>query len=192
MLVSTSPPSATGRKAADDLLLAAAAGDADAFAGFYDATVGSVHGVVLRVLRDPAQTEEVVQEVYLEVWRTAGRFDPLRGAASSFVVTMAHRRAVDRVRSARADRERDDRVALQEVSPFDSVTEEVVARAERDEVREALDTLTPLQRQAVELAYFGGRTHREISAELDVPLGTVKARLRDGLLRLKTVMGVRS
>ncbi|NYD23584.1 ECF RNA polymerase sigma factor SigK [Kineococcus aurantiacus] len=175
---------------ADQALAAAARGDQAAFASFYDATAAAVHGTVLRVLRDPAQSEEVVQEVYLEAWRTAARFDPDRGSARGWVVTMAHRRAVDRVRAAQASSLREEKVAYQEVAPYDSVSEEVQVLLETEEVRRALSSLSPLQREAVDLAYYGGRTHREIADELQVPLGTVKTRLRDGLIRLRDVMGV--
>ncbi|WP_106211429.1 ECF RNA polymerase sigma factor SigK [Kineococcus rhizosphaerae] len=175
---------------AEESLVAAARGDQSAFAGFYDATAAAVHGTVLRVLRDPAQSEEVVQEVFLEAWRTAARFDPERGSAKGWVVTMAHRRAVDRVRAAQASSLREEKVGYQEVPPYDTVSEEVQVMLETDEVRRALSALTPLQREAIDLAYFGGRTHRQISDDLQVPLGTVKTRLRDGLIRLRDVMGV--
>lgn len=175
---------------AEDSLVASARGDQRAFAAFYDATAAAVHGTVLRVLRDPAQSEEVVQEVFLEAWRTAARFDPARGSAKGWVVTMAHRRAVDRVRAAQASSLREEKVGYQEVPPYDVVSEEVQEVLETAEVRRALSVLSPLQREAIDLAYFGGRTHREISEELRVPLGTVKARLRDGLIRLRTAMGV--
>jgi len=189
--MTTSRPRASGTEhtSVDAALTAAAAGDQDAFAVFYDATAGAVHGVVLRVLRDPAQSEEVTQEVFLEAWRLAARFDAGRGSAKAWVVTMAHRRAVDRVRSAQASSDRDERAGVREVSPYDSVSEEVEVVMEREQVARALETLTPLQRQAIDLAYYGGRTHKEISEDLQVPLGTVKTRLRDGLIRLRDVMG---
>lgn len=190
--MTTSRPRASGAEqhvAADEALSAAASGDQHAFAVFYDATAGAVHGVVLRVLRDPAQAEEVTQEVFLEAWRLASRFDAGRGSAKAWVVTMAHRRAVDRVRSAQASSDRDERAGVREVAPYDSVSEEVEVVMEREQVARALDTLTPLQRQAIDLAYYGGRTHKEISQDLQVPLGTVKTRLRDGLIRLRDAMG---
>ncbi|NAZ87828.1 sigma-70 family RNA polymerase sigma factor [Kineococcus sp. T90] len=195
VVMTTSRPRAAGaaeRGDADAALAAAARGDQAAFAAFYDATAAAVHGTVLRVLRDPAQSEEVAQEVFLEAWRTAARFDPGRGSARGWVVTMAHRRAVDRVRSSRAGTERDERYGVREVSPYDSVSEEVEVLLEHEEVQRALGVLTPVQRQAVDLAYFGGRTHVQISQELHVPLGTVKTRLRDGLARLRDAMGVRA
>ncbi|WP_432486548.1 ECF RNA polymerase sigma factor SigK [Kineococcus sp. SYSU DK018] len=195
--MTTSGPRAVGAGAAepgdaDTALAAAARGDQAAFAAFYDATAAAVHGTVLRVLRDPAQSEEVVQEVFLEAWRTAARFDPGRGSARGWVVTMAHRRAVDRVRSSRAGSLRDERYGAREVSAYDSVSEEVEVLLEHEEVQRALHVLSPVQRQAVDLAYYGGRTHREIAEDLHLPLGTVKTRLRDALLKLRDAMGVRS
>ncbi len=176
----------------EDDLVAAAGGDQEAFARFYDATAAAVHGTVLRVLRDPAQSEEVVQEVFLEVWRTAARFDAARGSARAWAVTVAHRRAVDRVRSAQAGAARDDRAARREPDPYDSVSEEVEVLLEHDEVRRALAALSPVQREAVDLAYFGGCTQREVAERLDLPLGTVKSRLREALFRLRDALGVRA
>ncbi|WP_459642439.1 ECF RNA polymerase sigma factor SigK [Kineococcus sp. NUM-3379] len=180
-----------GPEAAEELLQRAAQGDDDAFAALYDATSSAVFGTVLRVLRDPAQSEEVSQEVYLEAWRTAARFDPTRGSARTWLVTMAHRRAVDRVRSAQASTDRDEKVGLRDqVRPYDSVSETVEGNLEREDVRRALSSLTTVQRQAVTLAYYGGRTHTEIARELSLPLGTVKTRLRDGMIRLRDALGV--
>jgi RNA polymerase sigma-70 factor, ECF subfamily len=175
----------------DELLGEVARGDQQAFAELYDRLAGVVHGVVRRVLRDPAQSEEVTQEVFVEVWRTATRFDAGRGRARTWVLTMAHRRAVDRVRSEQASRDRRDRVGRREtVRGYDEVVEQVETRFEHAEVRAALGTLTALQREAVELAYFHGHTYREVAELLDAPLGTVKTRMRDGLLRLRDALGV--
>lgn len=178
--------------APDETLLARVAkGDQEAFEVLYDRVAGQVYGLVRRVLRDPAQAEEVSQEVLLEVWRQAPRFDAARGRARAWILTLAHRRAVDRVRSEQAARNRDERVAARDRGPaFDVVTEAVEARAERDMVRDALGQLTDLQREAVELAYYGGYTYREVAELLGAPLGTVKTRLRDGLIRLRDTMGV--
>ena len=190
--VSTSSSRDAAETSAESALVSAAGGDQAAFARFYDATAAAVHGTVLRVLRDPAQSEEVVQEVFLEAWRTAARFDATRGSARAWVVTMAHRRAVDRVRAAQASTDRDEKVGVREPRPYDSVSEEVHVLLEQEEVRLALASLTPLQREAIDLAYYGGRTHRQIADDLAVPLGTVKTRLRDGLIKLRDVMGVTS
>ncbi len=181
------------RETTEQMLGLVARGDQDAFERLYDRIAGSVMGVVRRVLRDPAQSEEVTQEVLTEIWRTAARFDPERGGASTWVLTMAHRRAVDRVRSAQSATDRDLRVALLDHTPeYDQVAEAVEARLEAEQVRKAMESLTELQREAVRLAYYGGYTQREVSELLGVPLGTIKTRLRDGLIRLRDALGVTS
>ena len=168
-----------------------ALGDQAAFAELYDDTAARVHGLVLRVVRDPAQAEEVTQEVFLEIWRTSSRFDADRGSAISWMLTIAHRRAVDRVRSAEAATRRDaahhDR--SQDVE-HDTTVEAVTAALDAKRVRQAMTSLTDAQRDAIELAYFGGYTHTELAAMLDLPLGTAKTRIRDGLIRLRDAMGV--
>ncbi|GAB3591448.1 ECF RNA polymerase sigma factor SigK [Angustibacter peucedani] len=168
-----------------------ARGDEPAFEELFRRTAGSVLGLVRRVLRDPAQSEEVAQEVMVEVWRTATRFDAGRGSATSWIMTMAHARAVDRVRSAQASRDRDQRVGAREhVREYDEVAEEVEVRLEQQAVRRCLSGLTDIQRESVQLAYYGGYTYKEVAELLDVPLGTVKTRLRDGLIRLRDCLGV--
>lgn len=181
-----------GAKAsADELLLQVARGDETAFGQLYDAVSGAVFGLVRRVLRDQAQSEEVFQEVMLEVWRTASRFDPERGKAMTWILTMTHRRAVDRVRSAQAAADRDERVAvLGATTPFDEVVEQVTERLEQRKVRRCLGFLTELQRESVQLAYYQGYSYPEVASLLDVPLGTVKTRMRDGLIRLRDCLGV--
>jgi RNA polymerase sigma-70 factor (ECF subfamily) len=175
----------------EELLLRVTRGDQAAFGELYDRVSGQVYGVIRRVLRDPARSEEVTQEVLVEVWRTATRFDPDRGSATTWILTMAHRRAIDRVRSVQASRDRDERIGHRDrTRPFDQVSEEVETRFEHQQVREALDALTDLQREAVELAYYGGYTYREVSELLDAPLGTIKTRMRDGLIRLRDAIGV--
>ncbi|MBW3601951.1 MAG: sigma-70 family RNA polymerase sigma factor [Actinobacteria bacterium] len=175
----------------DELLAGVARGEPDAFAALYDRLAASVYGLVRRVVRDPAQSEEVTQEVLLEVWRTAPRFDASRGSAVTWVMTMAHRRAVDRVRSEQSARDRTERAGAREgAAEHDVVAEEVEVRLEHEHVRRALASLTDLQREAVELAYYGGRTYREVAELLDAPLGTVKTRMRDGLIRLRDALGV--
>ncbi|MFE2628307.1 sigma-70 family RNA polymerase sigma factor [Streptomyces sp. NPDC059374] len=168
-----------------------ALGDQEAFATVYDAVAGSVLGVARAVLRDQAQSEEVAQEVLVEVWRTAPRYRPERGTAINWILTLAHRRAVDRVRSVEAAAARDTKAALLAHQPaYDEVTEQVENRLEQEQVRRCLRTLTELQRQSVTLAYYRGLTYREVAEALSLPLGTVKTRLRDGLIRLRDCLGV--
>ncbi|MBM9622585.1 sigma-70 family RNA polymerase sigma factor [Streptomyces zhihengii] len=175
----------------EQLLVLVARGDQDAFSAVYDSVSGAVLGLVRTVLRDPAQSEEVTQEVLIEVWRSAARYQPARGSAMTWIMTLAHRRAVDRVRSAQAATDRERRAALLERTPaYDEVTEQVEARLEHEQVRRCLRGLTELQRQSVTLAYYRGLAYREVAELLAVPLGTVKTRLRDGLIRLRDCLGV--
>lgn len=171
------------------LLLAVAGGDTSAFAVLYDRVTPQVLGVALRVLRDRTLAEEVCQEVMVEVWRKADRFDPTRGTASGWIATLGHRRAVDRVRSEQAARDRDDRVARRDQpAAFDHVADEIEVRLDHWQVRRALGELSERQREAIELAYFGGHTYRDVAAVLGIPEGTAKSRLRDGLLQLRQAL----
>lgn len=176
---------------AEQLLTAVAGGDDTAFAALYDVLGRSVFGTCLGVLRDPDHAAEVAQEVWVEVWRQAPRFDAGRGSAKTWALTLAHRRAVDRVRSVQSQRDRDQRdLDLSAERPFDVVADEVESALEQTRVRDCLGTLTPTQHEAVVLAYYGGRTYREVADELAAPLPTVKSRIRDGLLRLRDCLGV--
>jgi RNA polymerase sigma-70 factor, ECF subfamily len=166
-----------------------ARGDDTAFAAVYDQVAGQVFGLARTVLRDQAQAEEVTQEVLLEVWRNAARFDTSRGSAMAWLMTLAHRRAVDRVRAQQAATDREQLAARAEVA-YDSVAEEVEARLDAERVRRCLATLTGLQQESITLAYYQGRTYREVAALLNVPVGTVKTRMRDGLIRLRDCLGV--
>ncbi|MFI6875637.1 sigma-70 family RNA polymerase sigma factor [Streptomyces sp. NPDC050400] len=175
----------------EELVGRAALGDEDAFTSVYDVVAGPVLGTVRAVLRDQAQSEEVAQEVLVEVWRTAPRFRSEVGTAMNWILTLAHRRAIDRVRSVEAAAARDHKAALLAHTPdFDQVTEQVETRLEREQVRRCLRTLTEIQRQAVTLAYYRGLTYRQVAETLALPLGTVKTRLRDGLIRLRDCLGV--
>ena len=177
----------------DDLLVLVARGDRQAFESLYDRLVDRVFGVVRSVLRDPARSEEVTQEVMLEIWRTAPRFERFRGTANAWAMTIAHRRAVDRVRSEQASRERDERHARNRGSdPVPDTGTVVVDLLDRERVVRALGELTAPQRESIELAYFGGHSHSEVAVLLDLPLGTVKTRIRDGLIRLRDRLEVMS
>lgn len=174
-----------------ELLERVARQDPTAFAELYDATRSRVFGMVLRVLRDPGYSEETTQEVYLQVWRSADRYDPRQGSALSWIITLAHRRAVDRVRSEQSGADRESHYGSTNVDAvFDSVSEEVTQRDDRRRVNECLGSLTELQRRSVELAYYRGFTYTEVAEELSSPLPTVKSRIRDGLKRLKNCLGV--
>ncbi|MCU1438466.1 MAG: polymerase subunit sigma [Naasia sp.] len=177
----------------EDLLARVRAGDQGAFADLYDRTASRVLGLVRRVLVDPAQSEEVAQEVFLEVWQSAARFDPNRGSATTWILTMAHRRAIDRIRSSQAGRDRDLRIGVRDFArDYDDVAEKAEIRLENERVVRAMDRLSDAQRQAISLAYYGGLTQTEIADRLGVPLGTVKTRLRDGMIRLRDELGVTS
>ncbi|TLQ47503.1 sigma-70 family RNA polymerase sigma factor [Streptomyces marianii] len=184
-------PAAAHGPSADALLVQVARGDQDAFGELYDLVSGAVFGTIRSVLRDPAQSEEVMQEVMIQIWRTAAGFRADKGSGTNWVLTLAHRRAVDRVRSEQASVDRDHKAALLDCTPaFDHVAEQVEARLEHQQVRRCLRFLTQLQREAVTLAYYRGLTYREVAELLALPLGTVKTRLRDGLIRLRDCMGV--
>lgn len=183
-LVDTDPVTAS--------LQRAGRGDESAFAEFYGHVSAIVYGIVLRIVRDPAMSEEVTQEVFMEIWRQAPRFDRARGSAQSWAATIAHRRAVDRVRSEQSARDRDLADSRRDARSSDDILDEVVDRLDRGRVLDALDQLTDAQREAVALAYFGGHTYREVAVLLGVPEGTVKTRIRDGLIKLRDLMGVAS
>jgi RNA polymerase sigma-70 factor (ECF subfamily) len=187
------PPSPAGPAAVtpDAMLLAAGRGEERAFERLYDLLAPRVYGLARRVVRDPAQAEEVAQEVFVEVWRTAARFDPARGSATAWVSTIAHRRAVDRVRSEQAAADRIRRVAEHATErPYDEVIDETMAGLEHQQVRQCVLMLTGLQREAITLAYYRGYSYREVAELLGVALSTVKARMRDGLIRLRDCLGV--
>jgi RNA polymerase sigma-70 factor (ECF subfamily) len=152
-----------------------------------------VLGLVKRLLRDHSQSEEVTQEIFLEIWQNATRYDSSKGGASGWILTMAHRRAVDRVRASQASRDRDVKIGIRDFqSDYDNVAETVQVRIEHERVEKAMSRLTELQRQAVTLAYYGGFSHSEVAEKLSVPIGTVKTRLRDGMIRLRDELGVAS
>jgi RNA polymerase sigma-70 factor, ECF subfamily len=185
----TGAPGSAGAAGLEAALAAVARGDEAAFAVVYDRAAPVVLGTARRILRDPAQSEEVMQEVLLEVWRSASRFDPAAGSAAAWITTLAHRRAVDRVRSEQRAAQRELRAATAAVA-YDEVVDAVEASLDRERVRRCLAGLTELQRESVTLAYYGGYTYREVAQVLGVAVGTVKTRMRDGLIRLRDCLGV--
>ncbi len=172
-----------------DLLGRVARGDQDAFGQVYERLSGPIYGLALRVVRDPAQAEEVAQDVLVELWRKASHYRPDRGSATSWALTVAHRRAVDRVRSSQADRDREERAAAP-APEYDEVAEEAGTRLEHQQVRRCMRGLTPTQHESITLAYYGGYTYREVAELLGVGLAAVKTRMRDGLIRLRDCLGV--
>lgn len=174
-----------------DLLVQTARGDTAAFEELYDRYSARVYGLVKRIVRDPTLSQDAMQVVMTELWKTAARFDPDRGAAASWILTLAHRRAIDVVRREQSSRDRIQKAGRTQMErPADTIAEGVVMDDEHAEVRAALEHLTSLQREAIQMAWFDGYTYREVAAALDVPLGTVKTRMRDGMIRLRDELGV--
>ena len=183
---------ATNARAHTDSLLAqVAAGDHTAFRELYDGMAPRVHGLIRRTLVDHGQSQEVTQDVFLEVWRSASRFDAARGSAVSWIMMMAHGRAVDRVRASQASRDRDLRIGVRDREVhFDPVSEAGELSAESARVTLAMARLTAIQRDAISMTYFEGLTGPELAARLDIPVGTLKSRLREGLVRLRDELGI--
>jgi RNA polymerase sigma-70 factor, ECF subfamily len=185
------PPAAEeGSEDLDRAMLRVAAADQPSFDLVYRKLARPAYGVISRVLRDPARSEEVTQEVMLEVWRTAARFDPVQGRAATWVLTIAHRRAVDRVRTDSAASAREQKTAWAETGPADPVADIVEAGLDRQRVRGCLEGLTEVQRQSITLAYYGGYTYRQVADQLGATLAAIKSRIRDGLLRMRDCLGV--
>jgi len=188
-LLPVQTPEDAARPRLDDMLVAAGRGDEASFAQLYQRLAPSVFGLAKRVVRDPALAEDVSQDVFASVWRLATRYDPEKGSAQTWVLTLTHRRAVDVVRSDQAASRRESAHATHD-TPFDTVHEQAATRIEREQVRRCLGALTDVQREAVLLAYYGGHTYAEVSALLHANLSTVKTRMRDGLVRLRDCLGV--
>ncbi|TDK23593.1 sigma-70 family RNA polymerase sigma factor [Arthrobacter crusticola] len=180
-----------GEPTLTDLLLRIAGQDQEAFAAFYAQTSRRVYGLARRVLIDPELSEDATQEVYLQVWNSAGRFDPAAGSPMAWLMTLAHRRAVDKVRSEQSSTDREARYgAATQTIDHDDVVDTVTQRLEAETVVKCLDTLTDTQQESVRLAYYGGLTYREVAEKLGVAVPTIKSRIRDGLIRLKACLGV--
>ena len=164
-------------------------GDREAFAQLYDVIAPAVFGAVKRVLRDPAMSEEVTQEVFVELWTSAVRFDPTRGNVSTWAMTIARRRAIDRVRSEQSQRNRIEQLGQNRPDTQADTDEVVLATLEANQVTLALDELPVDQREVIWLAFIEGHSHADIAQHLGLPLGTVKGRVRGGLQKLSVKLG---
>lgn len=166
-------------------------GSKQAFSELYDNMSPRIHGLVLRIIKDAAQAEEVTQEVFLEIWQIAPQYNPTKGSAASWMLTIAHRRTVDRVRSAESARQRDVKIGIRDYADsYDDVADTVDTHMQTEKVTQALNRLTAIQKETVVLAYYKGYSHKEIAESLSIPVGTVKTRLRDGMIRLRDELGV--
>jgi RNA polymerase sigma-70 factor (ECF subfamily) len=175
----------------DVLLRQVAQRDVDAFAALYDRTRARVYGMVTRVLRDPGYSEETTQDIYLQVWRSAGSYDPTAGSPMAWLLTLAHRRAVDRVRSEEAASQRESRYGAANLDPpVDHVADSVILLDERRRVVDCMASLSDLQREAIQLAYYEGLTYVQVSERLSANLATIKSRMRDGIRGLKNCLGI--
>ncbi len=175
----------------DALLRRVAQRDVDAFATFYDLTRARVFGLITRVLRDPGYSEETTQDVYLQVWRSAANYDPKAGSPLAWLMTVAHRRAVDRVRSEQAASQRESRYGAANVeTPADHVADSVIHRDEHRQVTDCLGSLTDVQRECIELAYYEGLTYTQVSERLSANLATIKSRMRDAIRGLRRCLGL--
>lgn len=187
-------PAASGRPAdaLSEQLVATGRGDSAAFEAVYDATAASVHGLALRIVRDPEMAQDVTQEVMVEVWRQAARYRPELGSPRTWILTIAHRRAVDRVRAEQAHADRLHRHARPEIDVHDqdALVDTMFRQWQATRVRAGLAGLTPLQREALELTYYKGYTNAQLAQALDIPLGTAKARIRDAIIRLRDMWEV--
>ena len=175
----------------DALLRRVAQQDVEAFAAFYDNTRARVFGLVVRVLRDPGYSEETTQDIYLQVWRNAAGYNPSAGTPLAWLMTLAHRRAVDRVRSEQSASQRESRYGAANFEvPADRVAEAVIQLDEQRQVTQCLDSLSDPQRECIQLAYYEGLTYVQVSQRLAANLATIKSRMRDGIRGLRKCLGV--
>ncbi len=184
-------PGASERDNLVRLISLTAAGDQSAFSQLYHLTAKRVYGMARRVLIDPNLAEDTTQEVYLQLWQSAAKYDPAAGSPLGWLMTIAHRRAVDKVRATQSATDREARYgATSQVIEHDDVVDTVSDRLDAEAVVRCLATLTPTQQESVNLAYYGGLTYREVAEKLGAAIPTIKSRIRDGLLRLKNCLGV--
>ena len=175
----------------NEMLRGIAGGDRSIFGSFYDEMAPLVFGLAKRILRAPALAEEVTQEVFLEIWQKAGDWAPERSSAPAWVLMIARRRAIDRVRSEQASRDRQETVGpAMSYHPGSEPHEAAELEAERAAVRSAISGLSDNQQVVIDLAYYQGKTYQEVAEMLDIPVGTVKTRMRDALIRMRAHYGV--
>lgn len=175
----------------DALLRRVAQRDVEAFTAFYDETRARVFGLITRVLRDPGYSEETTQDVYLQVWNNAGNYNPQAGTPLAWLMTLAHRRAVDRVRSEQSASQRESRYGAATVDlPADRVAEAVIQLDEQRQVSDCLGSLSDPQRESIQLAYYEGLTYSQVSERLSTNLATIKSRMRDAIRVLRNCLGV--
>lgn len=180
-----------GQEALADLIRSTADGDEQAFAELYRLTARRVYGMARRVLIDAELAQDAAQEVYLQIWQNAAKFDAASGSPLAWLMTIAHRRAVDKVRSAQSSADREAKYgATSQSIEHDEVADAVSDRIDAESVVKCLATLTDTQQESVKLAYYGGLTYREVAEKLGAAVPTVKSRIRDGLLRLKSCLEV--
>lgn len=190
-----SVPDEPGSATAPDvtaLLQRVSRGEDAALGSLYDAVGSAVFGLARRIVRDPARAEEVTQEVFVQIWQTATRFDASRGSGRTWIMTLAHRRAVDVVRHDQAATDRENRYDWSAGPDHDVVSETATINLEHEQVRRCLEGLTDLQREAIDLAYYQGHSYPEVAELVDANLPAVKTRMRDGLIRLRDCMGVQA
>ncbi|MGV0812127.1 sigma-70 family RNA polymerase sigma factor [Mycolicibacterium boenickei] len=174
----------------DALLHRVARHDVDAFAALYDQTRSRVFGLVTRVLRDPGYSEETTQDIYLQVWHAADTYNPAAGSPMAWLMTLAHRRAVDRVRAEQAASRRESRYGASNAEPpVDHVADSVITRDEQRRVADCLSSLTEDQRECIHLAYYDGLTYSQVSQRLTANLATIKSRMRDAIRGLRNCLG---
>ena len=199
--MSTDPPSSTGLAGSEpepgmtdlwaasdtNLVMAVARWREDALAVIYRRHAGHVFGLAKRLLADTVLAEEVTQEVFVRLWQHPDRFDPGRGSLRTFLLTMAHGRAVDLLRAETSRRRREERSQALAEASYD-LEQEVYALAMAERVRDVVSALPAEERKAIELAYFGGHSYREVAALQNQPEGTVKSRIRSGLRRMERAL----
>ncbi|MEE3851056.1 sigma-70 family RNA polymerase sigma factor [Gordonia sp. LSe1-13] len=185
----TSPGAANDPELLRTLLADSAIGDRVAFTRLYDLTSARIYGLALRIVRDRNYAEEVVQEAYLQFWQKADQYHPGRGTVISWMMTIAHRRAVDRVRSEELHSRKATEYESGNQAPPGSVPLDIVVeREESVELRTCLNRLSDLQRDSIEMSYFGGLTYPEVAEHMSTPLPTIKTRIRDGLRKLRNCL----